>query len=144
MEKAKVKIKESKNEGSEIRSSLTSPPTYIRYRQMQLDIPTYLKTWHHMWMPPYWMHIVTQYLDKHIQDKLSLSIYTSVTYEHSLSFARYWIMIRSPEMSQKSPVFNTIFGKRCLFPFTYKPYQRNNLFVNYASMTYGEPGFWNF
>jgi hypothetical protein len=43
----------SKNDRSDVRSSLTYPPTYIRYRQMQLDIPTYLKIWRHMWMLPY-------------------------------------------------------------------------------------------
>ena len=35
--------KNSKNYRSDVRSSLTYPPTYIRYHQMQLDIPTYLK-----------------------------------------------------------------------------------------------------
>ena len=37
---------------SDVRSSLTYPPTYIRYHQMQLDIPTYSKIWRHMWMFP--------------------------------------------------------------------------------------------
>ena len=36
------KRKKIKNGRSDVRSSLTYPPTYIRYHQMQLDIPTYL------------------------------------------------------------------------------------------------------
>ena len=57
------------------------------------------------------------------------SIYTSMTYENSLGFARY-------RMSQKPTVFNTeilflhyILEKMAIsILFTYKPYQRNNLF----------------
>ena len=40
------------NGRSDIRSSLTYPPTYIRYHQMHLDLPTYPKIWCHMWMLP--------------------------------------------------------------------------------------------
>ena len=58
-----------------------------------------------------------------------LLIYTSMTYENSLGFARYRI-------SQKPTVFNTeilflhyILEKMAIsILFTYKPYQRNNLF----------------
>ena len=37
---------------SDVRSSLTYLPTYIRYHQMQLNIPTYPKIWRHIWMLP--------------------------------------------------------------------------------------------
>ena len=53
-----------------------------------------------------------------------------MTYENSLGFARYRIMIRDPEMSQKSPVFNTKFlflhyileKMPISILFTYKPH----------------------
>ena len=32
---------------------LTYPPTLDRYHHIEVDLPTYPKIWHHMWMAPY-------------------------------------------------------------------------------------------
>ena len=46
------KSQEKAKERSDVRSSVTYPPTPIRLHQMTLDLPTYPKIWCHMWMAP--------------------------------------------------------------------------------------------